>query len=194
MGDPKQAIYAFRGAELDVYLQARNNIEQMGSQSETAGLRTLETNYRSTPALVTAVNAFFSANGSSGSFLSADIRYSDLKTGASAMPLVRIRDGKPEFVPVMSLWVDDETLSGSKIEAVRQAEAKYMADDIASLLDGTVYIYRHGQWRVLRPGDIAILVKSVPPHSTFSANCSRAAYARCLTIRRTCLRRLKPTT
>lgn len=75
------------------------------------------------------------------------------------MPLVRIRDGKPEFVPVMSLWVDDETLSGSKIEAVRQAEAKYMADDIASLLDGTVYIYRHRQWRVLRPGDIAILVK-----------------------------------
>ena len=159
VGDPKQAIYAFRGAELDVYLQARNDIEQMGSQSESAGLRTLETNYRSTPALGTAVNAFFTANGSSGSFLSADIRYSDLKTGASAMPLVRIRDGKPEFVPVMSLWVDDETLSGSKIEAVRQAEAKYMADDIASLLDGTVYIYRHGQWRVLRPGDIAILVK-----------------------------------
>lgn len=159
VGDPKQAIYAFRGAELDVYLQARNDIEQMGGQSETAGLRTLETNYRSAPALVTAVNAFFSANGSSGSFLSADIRYSDLKTGASAMPLVRIRYGKPEFVPVMSLWVDDETLSGYKIEAVRQAEAKYMADDIASLLDGTVYIYRHGQWRVLRPGDIAILVK-----------------------------------
>ena len=58
VGDPKQAIYAFRGAELDVYLQARNDIEQMGSQSESAGLRTLETNYRSTPALVTAVNAF----------------------------------------------------------------------------------------------------------------------------------------
>lgn len=86
----------------------------MGSQSDTAGLRTLVTNYRSTPALVTAVNAFFSAEGSSGSFLTANIRYSDLKTGASAMPLVRIRGGKPEFVPVMSLWVDDETLEGSK--------------------------------------------------------------------------------
>lgn len=159
VGDPKQAIYAFRGAELDVYLQARNDIEQMGSQSDTAGLRTLVTNYRSTPALVTAVNAFFSAEGSSGSFLTANIRYSDLKTGASAMPLVRIRGGKPEFVPVMSLWVDDETLEGSKIEAVRKVEAKYMADDIASLLDGTVYIYRHGQWRALRPGDIAILMK-----------------------------------
>lgn len=41
VGDPKQAIYAFRGAELDVYLQARNDIEQMGSQSDTAGFARL---------------------------------------------------------------------------------------------------------------------------------------------------------
>ena len=159
VGDPKQAIYAFRGAELDVYLRARQDIESMKIQGE-GGLRTLETNYRSTPALVAAVNAFFSAEGQDGSFLTPDIRYAPLESGASAKPLIRICGGKPQIVPVMSLWIDDGRLSGYSMEAVKQTEARFMADDIASLLDGTVYLYRGGHWRLLVPSDIAILVRS----------------------------------
>lgn len=160
VGDPKQAIYAFRGAELDVYLRARQDIESMKTNQKEGGLRTLETNYRSTPALVAAVNAFFSAEGQDGSFLTSDIQYASLESGASAKPLIRLCNGAPQIVPVMSLWVDDGRLRGYSMEAVKQTEARFMADDIASLLDGTVYLYRGGHWRLLVPGDIAILVRS----------------------------------
>ena len=52
IGDPKQAIYQFRGADVFAYLAARNAIP--------AGQRhTLTTNQRSTGRLVTAVNALF---------------------------------------------------------------------------------------------------------------------------------------
>jgi len=52
VGDPKQSIYRFRGADLYTYLEAK---EQMGSQTWT----TLTRNYRSDPALVHALNALF---------------------------------------------------------------------------------------------------------------------------------------
>uniref|UniRef100_UPI001593B43E UvrD-helicase domain-containing protein n=1 Tax=Paraburkholderia bryophila TaxID=420952 RepID=UPI001593B43E len=52
-GDPKQAIYSFRAADLHTYLAAR----------ERAGARyTLAVNQRSTPAIVEACNRVFGAN------------------------------------------------------------------------------------------------------------------------------------
>ncbi|WP_251975716.1 exodeoxyribonuclease V subunit beta [Salinicola avicenniae] len=51
IGDPKQAIYAFRGADIHTYLQARR---------DTAGRHvTLGTNFRSAEAMVAAVNRVF---------------------------------------------------------------------------------------------------------------------------------------
>lgn len=158
VGDPKQAIYAFRGAELSVYLRARSDIAAMTDAG--SGLGTLDTNYRSTPALVGAVNAFFSTDEENGSFLTDKIRYQDLQAGAAAKPLVRITDGCAQIVPVMSVWYDDGSLEGCARDEIRRREAEFIANDIASLLDGTVYLYRDKHWRKIRPGDIAVLVKA----------------------------------
>ncbi len=54
VGDPKQAIYRFRSADLDTYLSARKLMREIGAEKE------LSTNFRSTPKLVDACNAFFS--------------------------------------------------------------------------------------------------------------------------------------
>lgn len=51
IGDPKQAIYAFRGADIHTYLQAR--------RARAGRLYTLGTNYRSTHAMVRAANRCF---------------------------------------------------------------------------------------------------------------------------------------
>ena len=51
IGDPKQAIYAFRGADIHTYLQAR--------AVAASPVWTLDTNHRSTAALVRAVNRIF---------------------------------------------------------------------------------------------------------------------------------------
>ena len=47
IGDPKQAIYAFRGADIFTYIQARK---------QTSHHYTLNTNWRSAPGMVNAVN------------------------------------------------------------------------------------------------------------------------------------------
>lgn len=52
VGDPKQSIYRFRGADMQVYKEARNAIRE---EQRLA----LVNNYRSSPALIHAVNALF---------------------------------------------------------------------------------------------------------------------------------------
>ena len=52
IGDPKQSIYGFRGADLEVYLAARQDV--------TADRRfLLTTNYRSVPEVVLGGNRLF---------------------------------------------------------------------------------------------------------------------------------------
>ncbi|MFQ5650932.1 MAG: exodeoxyribonuclease V subunit beta [bacterium] len=53
IGDPKQAIYGFRGADIFAYMRAR-------AETRAENRATLSTNYRSAPALITATNAIFS--------------------------------------------------------------------------------------------------------------------------------------
>ncbi|MFT6924969.1 MAG: exodeoxyribonuclease V beta subunit [Psychromonas sp.] len=50
IGDPKQAIYSFRGADIFTYMQARQNVSAHYS---------LDYNYRSTPEMINASNTFF---------------------------------------------------------------------------------------------------------------------------------------
>ena len=53
VGDPKQSIYRFRGADLDVYRAAR------GQVAGTASFEVLDRNYRSTAAMIETVNQLF---------------------------------------------------------------------------------------------------------------------------------------
>jgi len=53
VGDPKQSIYSFRGADLGVYLEAKSDLG-------TEHCFSLKTNYRSEPSLVEALNRLFS--------------------------------------------------------------------------------------------------------------------------------------
>jgi len=53
VGDPKQAIYSFRGADIKTYLDAKKIITDSGVS------KTLDTTYRSSPDLVKAFNTIF---------------------------------------------------------------------------------------------------------------------------------------
>ncbi|WP_352340106.1 UvrD-helicase domain-containing protein, partial [Psychrobacter sp. 16-MNA-CIBAN-0192] len=53
IGDPKQAIYGFRGADIFTYIGAKEAVEQ--SQQFTLG-----TNFRSSSDIVNSVNSLFS--------------------------------------------------------------------------------------------------------------------------------------
>ena len=55
VGDPKQAIYSFRGADVGAYLRAKGEI----TEGNPAARHSLDTTYRSSPKLVDAFNKIF---------------------------------------------------------------------------------------------------------------------------------------
>jgi exodeoxyribonuclease V beta subunit len=58
IGDPKQAIYSFRGADVYAYLSAREEMEMLQRQDK-ARLYSLSINWRSEPGLISAFNDLF---------------------------------------------------------------------------------------------------------------------------------------
>lgn len=125
VGDPKQAIYAFRGADVYAYLRARR---EMGGATHA-----LTVNWRSDPALIDAVNALF---------MSAPAPFRDVQIAFHpALPAPRVRpqlliDGRPP--PPLQLWMiareDQERLLNKGEAAACAAEAT--ASEIARLLGG----------------------------------------------------------
>ncbi|MBW2217664.1 MAG: UvrD-helicase domain-containing protein, partial [Deltaproteobacteria bacterium] len=58
IGDPKQAIYSFRGADVYAYLSAKNEMERLAKRGK-AKLYSLSVNYRSQPEMITVFNNLF---------------------------------------------------------------------------------------------------------------------------------------
>lgn len=79
VGDPKQSIYAFRQADIYTYLKASSS---MGSNRQSS----LDTNYRSQPGLVAALNALFDPATAPGLIslprLDRSLTYQPVKAGA----------------------------------------------------------------------------------------------------------------
>lgn len=91
VGDPKQAIYHFRGADLNTYLEARDLIDQIG------GRRRLGRNFRSSKGLVEAVNGFFGTVTGEGAFLRRELAYAPVDAGSKRPGLVRFTDAGVAF-------------------------------------------------------------------------------------------------
>lgn len=82
IGDPKQAIYGFRGADVQAYLEAANTAERQF---------TLERNFRSTPRMVEAVNALFARRRQP--FADDGIAYHRAEAATHAAEPARLPDG-----------------------------------------------------------------------------------------------------
>ena len=87
VGDPKQSIYGFRGADIGTYLKARDEA------SAVLPPYTLSTNYRTTPAEVAAVNTLFTDPAGNSRF-PGGIGYSPVKSTANHFPLFVRERGK----------------------------------------------------------------------------------------------------
>ena len=160
IGDPKQAIYSFRGGDIYTYLQAH--------QATLGRHYTLDTNFRSTQALVSAVNQLF---------LYAETRQPDgvfgFKTNHSnPLPFIPVnargRDKSwlvdNQCVPAMTLW-HLATDSAIGMPEYRQRMADATASEIVRLLrsadlERTGFADANGSITALQPADIAILVRS----------------------------------
>ena len=152
VGDPKQAIYSFRGADVFAYLNA-------GHQVHPENRHTLATNFRSDAALVAAVSAVFA--GSTDPFLCRDIPFHPVDSGRSGHDRLLL-DKVPDRQP-LKIWIyprADETKPELKPAATSSIVAA-VAGEIARLLaPGHADIASSKQMRPLKPGDIAVLVKA----------------------------------
>ena len=152
IGDPKQAIYSFRGADVFAYLNA-------GKSVNPQQMHTLVTNFRSDPTLVHAVNALFDFG--SDPFMCQDIPFDPVGSGRSTNDRMLL-NGIPDERP-LRFWVyprSDETKTESKPVATGSI-VPAVAGEIASLLKPAhVSLSLSGHVRPLKPGDIAVLVKT----------------------------------
>lgn len=166
IGDPKQAIYAFRGADIYTYLQA-------GEAAQRAF--TLDTNYRSSPALIEQVNRCFMQGKTLplGTFRLPDahqgqIDFEPVKAGKTGLRgLVIDTDGSPQDVPAQQAWWIETTAKGQ----YQQASASIAANEIARLLtlgqagqatlpDEAATAASDNPRRPVMPRDIAVLVNN----------------------------------
>lgn len=137
VGDPKQAIYRFRGADVNAYIAARSAVDA-GSQIK------ITANFRSVEPILDFVNARFeaalSAAGQPG--------FSELS------PIHPAIGGKPG-VCALDVVVDGEK---PKAAPIRDAEAGAVAD-LCDRLIGNLEVRDHhtGEMRPCRFGDIALL-------------------------------------
>ena len=161
IGDPKQAIYAFRGADIFTYIRARHDTPE-------ANRSTMATNFRSTPAMVDAVNTLFGRRPDAFVF-HADIPFHPVQaTPNRAQPL--LVDGQPAS-PLTALLLDSSRLAVGPGKAINkdkatQASAAFCADEIRTLLELAAAGRATLGNRALTAGDIAILA---PTHTTAEA-------------------------
>lgn len=159
IGDPKQAIYAFRGADIHTYLRAR--------RAMTGRLDDLDTNFRSSQPMVDAVNRLFqqaeARSEGQGAFL--------FREGAdNPLPFSSVKArGREErwqvagqTPPALTLWQlpSAEPLANT---FYRREMAARAASEITRLLvlgqQGEAGFARAGELAPLKPSDIAVLVR-----------------------------------
>lgn len=148
IGDPKQAIYAFRGGDIAAYLRA---------SAQTRARYSLATNHRSASALVGALNALY---GGRGGFGHAGIDYQPVRAGERANATPWTIDRAPVAAPLLlhAFRGDAVNRKGEPIDTLGELE-ELALDDCAERIAAQLMDPRQriGDRR-LQPGDIAVLV------------------------------------
>lgn len=145
VGDPKQAIYSFRAADLHTYLAAREAADAS---------YTLNVNQRSTAAVIEAGNRLFSGNPQA--FVLPGLNYPLVQPGTRQ--LTPLHDDVPSAG--CNVWLlpdgDDRLTKG----AAQQRAAAATAAEIARLLNGAARQRILLGDRPLAPGNIAVIVQT----------------------------------
>jgi exodeoxyribonuclease V beta subunit len=144
IGDPKQAIYSFRGADLGTYLQARNDAQATNEDA----LHTLTGNHRSSVGLVKAVNHVFMQTAQPFASAQGEIEFVEVSAQDKEPALVvNGQEQQPFTVWQMPTEDDAEVVSSANY---LHYTAQVFADQMANLLNQGA----------ATPGDMAVLVRS----------------------------------
>ncbi|MBQ6338636.1 MAG: UvrD-helicase domain-containing protein [Kiritimatiellae bacterium] len=142
VGDPKQAIYSFRGGDIYTYKKA------VTDPAVAASTFRLDRNFRSTPRLIDAVNALFMDSTNTYTFGDRTIDYPDALR-ASDKAALTLPDGTDDPSPFRIVEAES---AGARNQAV---------------IDIVLNVLKEQRENGLTPKDIAILVSSHKDGSTY---------------------------
>lgn len=150
IGDPKQSIYSFRGADIFAYLKAKED----ASSEKTFGLGH---NYRSVPPLIDGVNTLFGSH--KNPFILDNISFEPVHTGLETSERLVIRDNEAVPVEIRQL-----SFAGDK-GIINKGEAKERsAEDTAAQIQKLLVNASNGKAMIgkepVQASDIAVLVRS----------------------------------
>jgi exodeoxyribonuclease V beta subunit len=143
VGDPKQAIYSFRGGDVDAYLSAR--------PTDSARVSDLATTYRSAHGLVMALNTLF---GRPRAFGNPALVYPEATAARQDADLPLPADGHGRLVA----WVVPEADSEqwARAQPRRERAAACTAAAIVDLLDRTM----GADAKAVTPSHVAVLTRT----------------------------------
>ncbi|GAU08195.1 exodeoxyribonuclease V subunit beta [Desulfoplanes formicivorans] len=176
IGDPKQAIYGFRGADIFTYMQAVNQVDR---------IYTMDTNWRSEPGLLEAVNRVFARM--TQPFVFREIGFDPVRPAPETRGNLVVHEGirtffhdefedQPDLAAAcikaaaspLHLWfLDKETLApNSKTDIPKETAARLVARGVAAEASRLVRMGRKGLVTVgkdhqpVEPRHLAVLVRT----------------------------------
>lgn len=152
IGDPKQAIYAFRGADIFTYIKARQQVIDH---------YTLGTNWRSSAQMVESVNRIFE-QANSPFIYDSDIPFYPVQSRPGADKSVWKLAG--EIQPALTYWQMENEGSPVTKGDYQSAMAKATASQIQTILtaaqQGQAFLEDSNEQRLIEASDIAVLVRT----------------------------------
>lgn len=150
IGDPKQSIYSFRGADIFAYLSARDDVHDQKVFS-------LDHNYRSVPPLLEGINVLFSRHNNP--FILDDIGFEPVKAGLTAGDC--LVQGGTEVPPIE---IRQLQFPGEEAPVNVGAARIRSARDTAAMIQELLADARQGEARIgeqpVQARDIAVLVRT----------------------------------
>lgn len=148
IGDPKQAIYSFRGADIFTYMRARREISAQ---------YTLETNWRSSPAMIASVNLLF--RQVENPFLFSQIPFIEISAAEKNQGMVFELNNKSQ--PAMQFWLQKgEYVSLSNYQELMSRQcASQIRDWLNASQEGHAWLNNGKCRRLVQASDITVLVR-----------------------------------
>lgn len=137
IGDPKQSIYSWRGADIDTYESAKKDLKD--------SLFTMNTNFRSTPQMIQAVNDFYAFSSSFDS-----LQYQSIYSGNDKLGTLKYASGSASAIDIVH---DDDNKSKT------ESYLDYLAAEVIQILSNNTIDDESGS-RKVKPQDIGILVRT----------------------------------
>ncbi len=154
VGDPKQAIYGFRGADVATYAAARDSV------APAADRHHLRRNFRSSRPVIEAYNAILDQTALPP-FFTGDVTYDPPVICGLPEPPASLDPAAEPPAPITLLRVTaDEEIARLPMRAVRDGLARAVAAEIAALLAGPL---------PPKPGEIFVLTRTWREATTVTA-------------------------